>query len=182
MRIIGFTGLPCSGKDAACEHVMEKYGYRFLSCGDVIREFTKRVKKIENPTREQLQVTSYEMRQTEGETWLLKRLVDNLPDGNYVISGMRGMHELKFLKEKFGSGFFSVGLLASESVRFKRCLARNRHGDANTLEGFREMDVRDLKYFGNGDSAVLSDYFIINEGTMEDLHHDIDIIMEKIKS
>lgn len=177
MKILGFTGLPCSGKDAACEHVMKKCGYKFLSCGDVVRNFAKTVRGIPNPTREDQQAIGYEMRKKEGETWLLKRLVENLPDGNYVISGVRGMHERKFLKEKFGSDFALVGLISSEQTRFERCVKRGRSGDATTLEGFSEMDVKDLR-LGDGDSTVLSDYFIINEGTLDDFHGDIDKVVQ----
>ncbi len=176
MKILGFTGLPCSGKDAACEHVMKKYGYKFLSCGDVVRNFAKTVRGIPNPTREDQQAIGYEMRKKEGETWLLKRLVENLPDGNYVISGVRGIHERNFLKEKFGDDFALVGLVSSEQTRFERCVRRGRSGDATTPEAFREMDVKDLR-LGDGDSTVLSDYFIINEGTLDDYHKDIDKVV-----
>lgn len=178
MKIVGFTGLPCSGKDAACEHVMEKYGYKFLSCGDVVRNFAKTVRGIANPTREDQQAIGYEMRKKEGETWLLKRLVENLPDGNYVISGVRGIHELKFLKEKFGASFVLVGLLASEGTRFERCVRRGRPGDATTIGGFGEMDAKDLR-LGDGDSTVLSDRFIINEGTLEEFHRDVDKVVQQ---
>ena len=55
MLVIGFTGLPCSGKDAACEYLVKNHGYNFLSCGDVVRKFAREVRKIENPDRHQLQ-------------------------------------------------------------------------------------------------------------------------------
>lgn len=133
---------------------------------------------IANPTREDQQAIGYEMRKKEGETWLLKRLVENLPDGNYVISGVRGMHERRFLKEKFGTSFVLVGILASERMRFERCVRRGRPGDATTIEGFGEMDVKDLR-LGDGDSTVLSDYFVVNEGTLEYFHKEIDTVLQK---
>lgn len=177
MKILGFTGLPCSGKDVACEYIAKKYNYTFLSCGDVIRECAK-ARGVKVPTRQQLQEISYELRKSEGQTWLLKRLLGNLQDGNYIITGIRGLYEVKFLKENFGHNSVLVGLLACEATRFSRCLSRGRPGDTTTLAGFRKGDETDIE-LGGGDSTVLSDCFIINEGTLDDYHTDIDNVLQK---
>lgn len=176
MKVIAFTGLPCSGKDVACEYIAKKRDYTFLSCGDVIRECAK-ARGVEVPTRRQLQEISYELRKSDGETWLLKRLLGDLQDGNYIVTGIRGLYEVKFLKENFGHNSMLVGLLACEATRFGRCLSRGRPGDATTLAAFRKADETDIE-LGGGDSTVLSDHFIINEGTLDEFHRDIDKVLQ----
>jgi len=162
MLIIGFTGLPSSGKDAACDHLVNNFGFKFLSCGDVVRAFARDVHGDHKPTRAKLQEIGQTMRVKEGPHWVLKRLVDGLPEGRYVISGVRGVKELEFLKDTFKDEFALVGVLACRKTRFRRCLARGRSGDPTTPEGFVQADMDDLK-LGDGESTILSDFFVMNE-------------------
>lgn len=180
MLVIGFTGLPCSGKDAACEYLVKNHGYNFLSCGDVVRKFAREVRKIENPDRHQLQQIGCEMRKGEGEDWVLRRLFENIGEGKYVISGVRGINELNFLKSRFKENFALVGLLASRELRFERCLKRARDGDAKTREGFEKADLQDLK-LGDGDSTILSDFFVINEGSFQEFYSEVEKIVRKVE-
>lgn len=162
MLILGFTGLPSSGKDAACDHLVNNFGFKFLSCGDVVRKFAKETLGLEKPTRAQLQELGQKMRRDEGPHWVLKRLVDEIPNGRYVISGVRGVNELDFLKETFNDDFFLIGVLAGRKTRFKRCLTRGRSGDPTTLDAFIIADRDDLK-LGDGNSTILADLFVVNE-------------------
>ncbi|HXQ38739.1 MAG TPA: hypothetical protein VN843_32355, partial [Anaerolineales bacterium] len=84
-----------------------------------------------------------------------------------VFVGCRTVEEVEYLRG-WGGGSV-IGLHADTSIRFKRCVARDRPNEALRLEDFVKKDMRE---FEMGLARVLGaavNRFLINEGSLLDL-------------
>ena len=177
--ILGFTGEMVSGKGTAAKYVSEKYkanSYRFST---ILRDILTRV-HLEH-SRENMQKISEALRKTFGEDVMAKSMaldVQNDQGEVVVIDGIRRLPDIKYLKEL--PHFKLVYIEADIEVKHRRLLERNENtDDANkTLEQFRkeheaeaETQIRDLKRHAQ--------YLIDNNGTLEDLHAQVDKVVEE---
>ena len=135
-------------------------------------------------SRENLQKFSTLMRQNFGEDLLAKAIAKDAKDNQssfIVIDGIRRMADIKYLKEL--PEFKLISIFADKEIRLKRVIERNENlgDDKKTMEEFEkeesaetEMEIPQVM-----DNA---DYKIINNGTWDELHGQIDKIIEEIKN
>ena len=66
-------------------------------------------------------------------------------------------------------------------IRYKRLTLRNRKGDPKSYDEFLEQDRREEKMFHMKKASSMADYSLDNSGTREDLHRQIDAIMQTLE-
>lgn len=144
-RLVGLTAPGGAGKDYAAG-VFEKWGWRHLSTGNVIREH---LKKLSLPIdRLSLNTAGDYLRLTEGGGYLarecyLRAIVDK-PDGDrpILITGVRSMGEAEWIGSVGGT---LILIDARYELRRDRRIAGLREGDeALTSELFKQQDDREL--------------------------------------
>jgi dephospho-CoA kinase len=150
MKVIGFCGLPGSGKSTAIEAISDLG--RVLTMGDVIRN--EAINRNLKPSGENLGAIAKELREKEGKEVIAKKcieIIQNLKEDVVFVDGLRSMNEVNEFR-KFWK-FPVIAIELDENVRFNRLYRRARSDDPKTLEQLRERDQRELNF---GLSQVIS--------------------------
>ena len=158
-EVIGFTGLPGSGKSVAIAGV-EDLGVS-ISMGDVIRNESK--KRNLEPTDENLGRTARDLRAMGGHKIIAEKCVDfinELDSDAIYIDGIRSYLEVTVFREIWK--FPLIAIEASENIRFERLKKRGRHDDPKVIDDLRERDNREIG-FGVKDAIEKADYKFNND-------------------
>jgi dCMP deaminase len=178
--IIGLTGKNASGKGEAAAFLKDKSFY-YYSLSDVIREELERRKVA--VTRDSLIATGNELREKLGSDVLAKRILEKLdPNRNYVVDSIRNPSEIEALRK--AGNFLLLNIDAPEKVRFERIKARARENDPQTLDEFHKKEQAESKNLSKSkqsieDCQALSDFTILNDGTLEDLHNRLSEMVSR---
>lgn len=178
-KVIAITGMPGAGKGVA-SNAAKQLGYKVLLLGDIIREETQR-RGLE-PSPANMGTVMLSLRQEEGPAAVAKRLIpriEQLQSNFVVVEGVRSLDELDELRAKYV--IFTVAIHASPKTRFQRLVSRGRSDDPKTWEIFCERDNRELKV-GLGHVIALSDFVLVNEGTIAELQSTLKGILDKLKT
>jgi len=173
-KILGLTGYMGSGKGEIVKYLVEK-GFKYISLSDIVRqEATSRGLDL---TRENLQNTGNELRATYGAGVLgmkVREIVSADLNSDWIIDGIRNPACILELRQL--PSFKVVGVSANDELLLDRLLARSREGSVLTRDEIlaklnREKGVNEP---ANGQQVKkclnMVDYFILNEGTLEDLY------------
>jgi|SRR3989338_5137 len=179
--IVGLTGSIAAGKGVVAEFLKQKgLIYHSLSM-EVREEANKRAIEI---TRSNLQDLGNELRSKEGAGAWARRFLDKIIEGNYIIDGIRNPAEVAEFEKT--ENFHLISIDAPLYERFKRVVSRNKESDPKTLEGFLEMNKRDLGEDDPKGQQVAkcmerAHYSIMNDSDLESLNKKIEAIYAKIK-
>lgn len=181
--IIGLTGKNGSGKTEVCGYLKSR-GFAYRSLSDEIRnEIRRRGKEID---REILIEVGNALRSDFGPGILAERIVQDLEDDqNYVIDSIRNPTEVEVLRRK--GNFTLLGIDADPKIRFSRSKERGRENAARTLEQFMEEERKELDSQNPTQQQLnatgrLADLTVPNNGTLEELHKNLDEILSPLMS
>lgn len=180
--IIGVVGPIASGKSVLVEYLIDK-GFINLRVSDEIKEIaTKRGIAHE---RGPLQNLGNELREKYGPGFLAERVMEKIKPGkNYVIDSIRNPGEIEIFRNM--DEFIVIGVDSPPEDRLRRIVSRNKSGDPKTIEEIKDMDARDRgageKSSGQQVGACydMSDYQLMNDGTMEALAEKISQLMANL--
>ncbi len=167
MKAIIIVGMPGAGKSEIAS-VFSSAGYPVITMGDVVREET--LKRGLDPDPQNTRTVMLELRTIEGPAAVAKRCVEKLrscEDDTVVIEGCRSIAEVEVF-EQFCESIKIICVHASPRTRYERLLRRGRSDAPHDWQSFRERDLREISV-GLGGVIALSDYMIINEGSLEEL-------------
>ncbi len=171
-RIILIVGLPGSGKDAAARAIEEELGYKMLRMSDeLLEELRKRGMPV---TRENMRRVGIELRREMGPSAVAKLVIRRIESmggmRGFVVNGIRNLEEIEEFERRFGAEVITIAILASKGLRFLRQLKRGREGfDRQSYADFLREDREEIRTFHLGDAIAAADYFILNEGGLEEL-------------
>ena len=182
MKIIGVIGQNGSGKDEVLKYLHAKYNVPFLSTGDIVREIAAQEGK--EPTRENLQEISQRYFSEFGRGCFVKLAAENIQRNGWStggITGIRSLDDVKILRNSFGKDFILINVyVSSPEERYGRMLARGESRDPHTYEQFLRQDAAEEELFHVKSAARDANYAINNDGTLDDLHKEIDrLVSEK---
>ncbi len=178
MKIIGIVGLIGSGKDTAEEYISEKYGYKSISMGDVLREIA--ASEGCGMDRDSLQ----NLRVKKGRTFLAEEVAQRISDsgwGRVIISGIRMPEDYEIPRKRFGGCIKLIHVEASRKKRFERLAKRGTERDPKSIDEFRRNEKREKEIYDFGKTFSHADYVLDNNGSMEDLKRRADKIMAEIE-
>lgn len=174
-KIIALVGLAGSGKSSAVEYLTEK-GFPKIYFGGVIYKAMDEA-GIEKTWDNQQQFRE-EIRRREGKDFVIKRVIKNIHDlinagqNKIVLDGLYTWSEYKFLKHEFPGQVVVIAIVTPKHLRYQRMIKR-----AERPMQPHEVDQRDWSEIENlekGGPIAIADYFIINDGSLEQLHQKID--------
>ena len=174
-KIIALVGLAGSGKSSAVEYLTEK-GFPKIYFGGVIYKAMDEA-GIEKTWDNQQQFRE-EIRRREGKDFVIKRVIKNIHDlinagqNKIVLDGLYTWSEYKFLKHEFPGQVVVIAIVTPKYLRYQRMAKR-----AERPMQPHEVDQRDWSEIENlekGGPIAIADYFIINDGSLEQLHQKID--------
>ncbi len=182
MRVIGVVGQNGSGKDEVLKYLNTHYSVPFLSTGDIVREIA--AKEGVAPTRTNLQAISDRYFRQFGRGYFVKLVAEKIRQNNWQIAGVSGIRapeDVQALKNAFEKDFILIHVFVSDSrVRYARMRRRAAERDPQEYEQFLRQDKAEEELFSIQEAVRLADYSLSNDGTLEDLHREIDrLITEK---
>jgi len=135
MKIIAFTGMPCSGKSEAVQ-IAKNMGINVFRMGDMV---WKEVKNQELPLDDKhVGAIADQMRKKFGKDIWAKKTLEKISNynkiENIVIDGIRNNEEIETFKKKLGKDFIVIAIVASDETRQKRFLKRGREDDTKEIK------------------------------------------------
>lgn len=177
MKIIGFCGLPGSGKTTAIEAVSDLG--KVITMGDVIRN--ELLKRNIEPSDDNLGEMAKKLRNEGGEEIIAEKcveLIEKCGQSDVIfIDGIRSKAEVKVFKKRWKFPLIAIEL--NQKLRYQRIIDRARVDDSRDLIDIKERDLREIG-FGLEDVIKNSDFHIYNEGSIEELKEKTRIIVLKI--
>lgn len=176
-KIIALVGLAGSGKSSAVEYLTEK-GFPKIYFGGVIYKAMDEA-GIEKTWDNQQQFRE-EIRRREGKDFVIKRVIKNIHDlinagqNKIVLDGLYTWSEYKFLKHEFPGQVVVIAIVTPKHLRYQRMVKRPERPMQP-----REVDQRDWSEIENlekGGPIAIADYFVINDGNLDQLHQKIDAV------
>ena len=148
----------------------------------MVREIA--AKEGKEPTRENLQEISQRYFQEFGRGCFVKLAAENIQRNGWSIGGITGIRSLDdviVLRNIFGKDFILINVSVSNpEIRYNRMSKRGEDRDPHTYEHFLRQDAAEEELFHIQSAAQDADYTIGNDGTLNDLHCEIDrLVTEK---
>ncbi len=180
MKIIAFTGMPCSGKTEAVE-IAKTLGLPVIRMGDMVWEEVKQQGLELND--ENVGAIADSIRREQGKNIWAKRTIDKINSLNItnkiIVDGIRNIEEVDLFKRELCNNFVLIAIIASDEVRKKRSLLRKRKDDSNDLRKIEERDKREIRW-GIKDLITTSDIIISNEHSINDFRREVKKVLEQI--
>jgi len=175
VKIVAFVGLAGSGKSTAVDYLTEK-GYPKVYFGGIVLEEVK--KRGLELTQENEQPIREELRASEGKDFVVRRIITQVHDliaaGQHriVADGLYSWTEYKALKHEFPGELTVIAVVAPKHLRKSRMA--NRPVRPLTSEQVDQRDWAEIENIEKGGPIAIADHYIINDGTVEKLHEQLD--------
>lgn len=184
VKILAVVGMSGSGKSVVVDHLTAK-GYPKIYFGGMIyKEMEKRgIARTEDGESEK---EFREMiRATEGKDWVVRQVIAETKDliaagqKRIVLDGVYSWTEYKTLKHEFPKNLIFVAVVVDKKLRYQRVAHRpNRSFDSAAI---RERDRSEIENLEKGGPIAAADYYILNNGTIEDAQKSLDHILKEIE-
>lgn len=177
--IFGFTGLISSGKGTVAAYLETKYSASTYRFSTMLRNLLDRIYVPQ--TRDNIIKISESIRTQFGEDIMAKTMahdVDNDITSIIVVEGIRRLADIEYLQKL--PHFVLVEIFADEQVRYNRLIQRGENDDdkSKTFEQFLEDHKRSTE-LSILDVIPLAKEKINNNGTEEELHQQLDALVQK---
>ena len=184
VKILAIVGMSGSGKSVAVDYLTEK-GYPKVYFGGMIyKEMEKR--GIERTEDGESEKEFREMiRETEGKDWVVRKVIEetnNLIQAGQkriVLDGVYSWTEYKALKKEFPRCLTFIAVVVDKKLRYER--VAKRPGRAFDGTAIRERDRSEIENLEKGGPIAAADYYILNNGTTDELKTNLEKILKEIK-
>ncbi len=199
MKIIGFVGLPGSGKGVASQ-IARRQGLPVLVMGDIIREEAAKA-GLEN-TDLNLGRIGTALRAKEGPAAVAERILEkarSLGEETVVVDGLRSKDEADFFRAH-AEEFHLIEVCAPPDARLKWLASRGRPDDpkvqdetdqkiiTSCLEPDRKAaaalerrECRELSW-GMSEAMKTADLKLRNDGSLEDFQKNVETLLVVLKA
>jgi hypothetical protein len=183
MKIIGITGTIGSGKGTIVDFLINTWGFKHLSVRDYLLEIIAERGLVAN--RDSMVLVANELRANHVPSFIIDELYRKAIALNTdcIIESIRTPGEIDSLRKKENFHLFAVD--ADPKIRFDRITIRNSVTDNINFEEFvaneqREMTSTDPNHQNLQRCIQMADFNFDNNGSIEDLHHQVEKIIHKI--
>jgi dephospho-CoA kinase len=187
--IIGFVSKRGCGKDACSRYIVRKYGAKEITMSSYM---SRAVNFFQLPTsRSNLVWLITKLRSRFGKGILARAVIREIQEDGfsiYILNGVRIMREIEILRETFGRKFVLVDIACSDKIRFDRVKKREKRLKVSkdnvnmALADFVKQERHIVTEIEIPTIEKKADYLIENNGSMEELHKNLDELIKKCKS
>ena len=178
-KIVALVGMCGCGKSVVCDMFIEKGWNRIYFGGVTMDELARRgLEKNEKNER----AIREELRREHGPAAFAKLLLPSIDEasakGNTILDGLYSWSEYKCLKEHFGDDITVVAIVADRAIRYGRLTTRVIRPLTNAEAESR--DHAEIEKLEKGGPISIADYFVFNNGSVQELSAQINSIIEKL--
>jgi dephospho-CoA kinase len=182
--LLGITGTDGGGKGTVVDYLVQQKGFVHYSARDIwVEEITRQ--GLEN-NRANMRLMANKLRAMHGYDYLITYYLEKMKRENpehVIIDSLRATAEADALKANGGT---LLAVDADPKIRYERIQARQSSSDHITFEEFvaheaLEMDDPDPAGMQKAKVIQMADYVITNNGTLAELHVQIEQILAQIQ-
>lgn len=180
-KIIVVVGMCGVGKTVACDY-LESLGLDRIYFGAITFEKLQEEGLDVNPDNER--VMRERLRKEGGmgvfATLNLPKLEKLVKKNNVVVESLYSWDELKIVQEKFKEQVITVSIVADKELRYSRLAKRDVRPFSK--EDAIKRDITEIENIAKAGPIAYANYFIDNNGTIEEFHQRIDDLLEKVNN
>jgi dephospho-CoA kinase len=182
VRVLGFTGMPGSGKSEAME-VAKARGHPVVRMGDLIWEEVDR-RGLPRDAKHVGQVANG-MRESHGkDVWAIRTVerVRREAKGHAIvlIDGIRNFEEVDTLRRELGHDFVLVAIHTDPDHRFQRLVSRGRADDSKDPAVLKARDEREMGW-GIARTIALADEMLVNDGSLQQFRARVAALLDRLE-
>ena len=184
LKIVAIVGMSGSGKSVAVDYLTSKGVPKVYFGGMIYKEMEKRGIK-RTPDGESEKKFREMIRETEGKDWVVKQVIEevrNLVDAGQrriVLDGVYSWTEMKTLKHEFPGVMTFIAVVVPKKLRYKRVAMRPERPFSG--EEIKERDRSEIENLEKGGPIAAADYYVLNDGSVEQMEKKLGEILEEIK-
>ena len=178
-KIIAIVGMCGSGKSVACDY-LENLGYKKVSFGGVTMDKLKEIGLEITPDNEKMM--REKLRQDLGMGAYAKVLLPKIKElsinNNVVLDGLYSWDELVILNNEFK--MTTIAVVADKKLRYERLEKRvvRPFSKSDAIK----RDVSEIENIAKAGPIAYADYYIFNNGTINDFHNRLAEILSDLGS
>ncbi len=183
MITIGITGTLGAGKGTIVDYLVQQRGFVHHSVRQFITE--EIVRRGLPVNRDSMTLVGNDLRAKHTPSWIVEQLYQQAQSSgcNCIIESIRTPGEVAALKQK--ANFYLFAVDADLRTRYERAVLRGSETDHIDFDTFaaneqREMSNTDPNKQNLGVCIKAADYTFNNDGTVEQLHQQVEQVLEKI--
>jgi len=184
VKIVAVVGMSGSGKSVAVDYLTEK-GVPKVYFGGMIYDEMERRGIERTPDGESEKQFREMIRETEGKDWVVNQVIKAVHklveagQRRIVLDGVYSWTEYKKLKHEFPGIVTFVAVVVPKKLRYERVAERpNRPFN---LEEIRERDRSEIENLEKGGPIAAADYYVLNDGSVEDFQGSLQKILDEIE-
>lgn len=180
LKILAFVGLTGSGKSTAVEYFTEKGFPRVYFGGVIYAAMAEAGIELGEEREKDFRV---QIREKEGKDFVVKRIVQQINDledaGQHriIADGLYSWDEYKILNKAFPGNVIFVAIVAPKAKRLHWLSSRDERPQSPQVTLGR--DQREIEDLNKGGPIAAADYFILNDGSVEDMQKHLKAIAEE---
>jgi dephospho-CoA kinase len=182
IKIVAFVGLAGSGKSSAAEYITAK-GYPKVYFGGIIYQAMNEAGIEITPDSQR--IFREEIREREGKDFVVKRAIKQVHDliesgqKHILLDGLYSWTEYRILKHEFPGELSVIAIITPKKLRHRRLATRPER--PFTAKEANERDWSEIENLEKGGPIAMADFFVMNDGSIDDLHKRIDEVLETIE-
>ena len=184
VKILAIVGMSGAGKSVAVDYLTDQ-GYPKVYFGGMIyKEMEKRgIPRTEDGESEKK--FREQIREEEGKDWVVNQVIAETKDliaagqKRIVLDGVYSWTEYKILKREFPKCLTFLAIVVNKHLRYER--VAKRPGRSFDAKAIRERDRSEIENLEKGGPIVAADYYILNNGTIEDMQNDLKKLLKEIE-
>ena len=177
-KIVAIVGMCGSGKSIASAY-LENIGYKKVYFGGVTMDKLKEEGLEVTPDNEKMmrERLRKDMGMGAYAIVLLPKIKDLAKESDVVLDGLYSWDELKILQKEFN--LTTIAVVADKLLRYDR-LSKRIERPFNREDAIKR-DITEIENIAKAGPIAYADYYIFNNGTIDDFYNRLENILKLIK-